>query len=403
MGGVINIILKTGRTAPGTLVEASDRLVVAVPGQGAERRHDRQVRLVCRRRGRLAPGLQQERRRHRAEHPLVALRRHRRLRHADRRGQPRRRHGPQRRRLRRRLPRLVRQRLRLRQPLQPVGRLHLQRQDAGRPRQRVRSRPTTCATSTTSTTPARSARSTRFGVAHLLSTTTAASSTSWARASSRATSCGRATSCCSASTGSAAGSAPTAIALDQRGREPALAAGQQPDRKRLRLLCRGCAALLRRPLDGARRRAPDLRQHGGSTGRRTPDPAARAATTTRRPPTRSARPSRPPDWLNSRVGASSGFRAPTATELGANFTVTPIGTTIFGNPNLQPETAHQIEAGATANWDGGRLDLAMFQNIISNRITATTISSVGGVVIQRSRTIPATSSCRASSSSSRPA
>ena len=44
-------------------------------------------------------------------------------------------------------------------------------------------------------------------------TTTAASSTSSARASSRATSCSPATSCCSASTGSAAGCAPTAIAL----------------------------------------------------------------------------------------------------------------------------------------------------------------------------------------------
>ncbi len=94
-------------------------------------------------------------------------------------------------------------------------------------------------------------------------------------------------------------------------------------------------------------------------------------------------------WLNTRVGASSGFRAPTATELGANFTVTPIGTTIFGNPNLVPETANQIEAGATANWDGGRLDLAIFQNIISNRIcTAVTTSSVGGVVIQQQQNNP---------------
>jgi vitamin B12 transporter len=94
------------------------------------------------------------------------------------------------------------------------------------------------------------------------------------------------------------------------------------------------------------------------------------------------------EWLNLRVGASSGFRAPTATELGANFTVTPIGTTIFGNPNLQPETAHQLEAGATANWDGGRFDLAIFQNIISNRIQAATVSSVGGVVIQRQQNNP---------------
>jgi vitamin B12 transporter len=94
------------------------------------------------------------------------------------------------------------------------------------------------------------------------------------------------------------------------------------------------------------------------------------------------------NWLNLRVGASSGFRAPTATELGANFTVTPIGTTVFGNPNLLPETSHQIEAGATANWDGGRFDLALFQNIISNRITAATISSAGGVIVQRQQNNP---------------
>jgi vitamin B12 transporter len=94
------------------------------------------------------------------------------------------------------------------------------------------------------------------------------------------------------------------------------------------------------------------------------------------------------DWLNLRVGASSGFRAPTATELGANFTVTPIGTTIFGNPNLSPETAHQLEAGATANWAGGRFDLAIFQNIISNRITAVTTSSIGGVVVQQQQNNP---------------
>ena len=89
------------------------------------------------------------------------------------------------------------------------------------------------------------------------------------------------------------------------------------------------------------------------------------------------------EWLNLRVGASTGFRAPTATELGANFTVTPIGTTIFGNPGVQPERAKQLEAGATANWDGGRFDLAVFQNIISNRIQATTISSTGGVIVQQ--------------------
>ena len=91
------------------------------------------------------------------------------------------------------------------------------------------------------------------------------------------------------------------------------------------------------------------------------------------------------DWLNMRFGASSGFRAPTATELGANFTVTPIGTTIFGNPGLQPETSQQLEVGSTFTWGAGRLDLALFQNVIHNRIQSVTLSSVGGVVVQQSQ------------------
>ena len=94
------------------------------------------------------------------------------------------------------------------------------------------------------------------------------------------------------------------------------------------------------------------------------------------------------DWLNGRVGASSGFRAPTATELGSNFTVTPIGTTIFGNPGLTPETSQQVEVGATALWRGLRADAALFQNVISNRITAQTLSSVGGVVVQQYQNNP---------------
>lgn len=95
------------------------------------------------------------------------------------------------------------------------------------------------------------------------------------------------------------------------------------------------------------------------------------------------------EWLNLRVGASSGFRAPTGTELGANFTVAPIGTTTtFGNPNLKPETANQIEAGATANWDGGRFDLALFQNIITNRIQSVAISTVGSTIIAQQQNNP---------------
>lgn len=95
------------------------------------------------------------------------------------------------------------------------------------------------------------------------------------------------------------------------------------------------------------------------------------------------------DWLGFRAGASTGFRAPTATELGANFTVTPIGTTIFGNPGLYAETAQQMEAGTTLTWDGGRFDAVVFQNTIANRISAVTASSVGGRTIQVYQNNPA--------------
>ena len=95
------------------------------------------------------------------------------------------------------------------------------------------------------------------------------------------------------------------------------------------------------------------------------------------------------NWLAGRAGASSGFRAPTATEIGANFTTTPIGTTIFGNPSLVPETSQQFEVGATATWRGGRFDAVVFQNTIANRITPVTVSSTGGVVVQVQTNSPA--------------
>jgi vitamin B12 transporter len=83
--------------------------------------------------------------------------------------------------------------------------------------------------------------------------------------------------------------------------------------------------------------------------------------------------------LSFRTGVSTGFRAPTATELAGNFTVL-IGTQIFGNPNLRPETSRQYEFGATFAWNGFSLDAALFQNTIMNRIitrlrTGTTTTS----------------------------
>jgi vitamin B12 transporter len=87
------------------------------------------------------------------------------------------------------------------------------------------------------------------------------------------------------------------------------------------------------------------------------------------------------DWLNFRAGASSGFRAPTATELGANFTTAFTGNITFGNPALQPETSQQVEAGATVIGRSFQLDAALFQNRIINRITTAVRSSSSAVTI----------------------
>ena len=85
--------------------------------------------------------------------------------------------------------------------------------------------------------------------------------------------------------------------------------------------------------------------------------------------------------MRRRAGASSGFRAPTATELGANFITAFTGNVTFGNPGLQPETSKQIEAGATVLWNGMQLDAALFQNRIIDRITTAVRSSSSAVTI----------------------
>lgn len=71
--------------------------------------------------------------------------------------------------------------------------------------------------------------------------------------------------------------------------------------------------------------------------------------------------------LALRANAATGFRAPTATELAAEFTALGGGRT-FGNPNLNPERSLQYEVGAAVFLQGLRLDLALFQNTISDRI-----------------------------------
>jgi vitamin B12 transporter len=73
--------------------------------------------------------------------------------------------------------------------------------------------------------------------------------------------------------------------------------------------------------------------------------------------------------LTLRGGAASGFRAPNATELAADFTALGGGRT-FGNPNLRPETSEQLEAGLAYSAPGLNLDLALFRNIIRDRIVS---------------------------------
>ncbi|MGQ3027413.1 MAG: TonB-dependent receptor plug domain-containing protein [Ferrovibrionaceae bacterium] len=79
-------------------------------------------------------------------------------------------------------------------------------------------------------------------------------------------------------------------------------------------------------------------------------------------------------WLKLRGGVASGFRAPTGSELGADFTAVG-GSQTLGNPNLKPESNVQQEIGATAAIDTAFVDLALFQNRISDRITTRALTS----------------------------
>lgn len=74
------------------------------------------------------------------------------------------------------------------------------------------------------------------------------------------------------------------------------------------------------------------------------------------------------EWLSLRAGVATGFRAPTATELAADFTAVGGGQTL-GNPNLKPESSLQYEVGAMVGAGPLFFDLALFQNTISDRIT----------------------------------
>ena len=161
----------------------------------------------------------------------------------DQREQPRRFQHPHRRHLRRRLSRLERQPVRLRQPLQQLVRLELYRPASRRAGQLVlpdlrrqrRRRSQQSLALERGREPAHVARPQQRAI-----------STSSAPACSRASSCGAATSCCSAGIGNATGCARTAPASGSpaRGRA-ARAARQQPDRKpstrSISRTCRPCS------------------------------------------------------------------------------------------------------------------------------------------------------------------
>lgn len=78
--------------------------------------------------------------------------------------------------------------------------------------------------------------------------------------------------------------------------------------------------------------------------------------------------------MRLRGGYATGFRAPTATELAADF-LTVAGNQILGNPNLDSEQSQQLELGFDYINDRLRLDLALFENRITDRV----ISRVEGV------------------------
>lgn len=82
------------------------------------------------------------------------------------------------------------------------------------------------------------------------------------------------------------------------------------------------------------------------------------------------------DWWVARIGASSGFRAPDATQLAGDFTAIGGGKT-FGNPNLRPETSNQLELGSAFAPAGNiwYADIALFQNTITHRFTTQQIAA----------------------------
>lgn len=73
-----------------------------------------------------------------------------------------------------------------------------------------------------------------------------------------------------------------------------------------------------------------------------------------------------------RFGIGSGFRAPTATELAADFTA-PQGGQQVGNPDLDPERSRNVEVGLLTTVGSASADIVFFQTDITDRIALTPI------------------------------
>ncbi|MFX9791837.1 TonB-dependent receptor, partial [Acinetobacter baumannii] len=73
-------------------------------------------------------------------------------------------------------------------------------------------------------------------------------------------------------------------------------------------------------------------------------------------------------WLSLRAAVGTAFRAPTPTELAADFTA-PLGGQIIGNPDLRPERAIGYESGFLFARARLWADVVFFRNDIRDRIT----------------------------------
>lgn len=81
--------------------------------------------------------------------------------------------------------------------------------------------------------------------------------------------------------------------------------------------------------------------------------------------------------LHIRASYATGFRAPTATELAADFLLV-LGGQVRGNPDLKSESSEQAEIGFAYYGQGASADVALFQTRIKDRIVTRVIGPAPG-------------------------